>query len=172
MPASAWYAPYAEEAAQAGLMNGTGSGRFSPNGTLSVAEVVTLTARLYAEDTGTTVPASSGAWYMGAYNFCLESGLFSEAEVPLSTMNSPATRFQMVELLDRAVSDSDKAAIHTSVTVPDLSESAPHGDVVYQWYRAGITQGDQNGNFNGNSHITRAETAAILCRLAGLTERV
>ena len=57
-------------------------------------------------------------------------------------------------------------------TVPDLSESAPHGDVVYQWYRAGITQGDQNGNFNGNSHITRSETAAILCRLAGLTKRV
>ena len=48
----------------------------------------------------------------------------------------------------------------------------PYGGVVYRWYRAGITQGDQNGNFNGSSHITRAETAAILCRLAGLAERV
>ena len=44
-------------------------------------------------------------------------------------------------------------------------------EVVYRWYQAGITVGDQKGNFNGNSIITRSETAVILCRLAGLTER-
>ena len=172
VPADAWYAPYAGTAAGAGLMQGTGNGRFSPAQTLSVAEVVTLAARLYAEDTGETVPAASGAWYTGAYEYCLDNGLFTAAEVPLGAMERPATRFEMVDLLDRAVPDSEKAAIHQNITVPDLAEAARYGDVVYRWYRAGITQGDQNGRFNGDSQITRAETAAILCRLAGLTERV
>ena len=174
VPASAWYAEYAGTAASAGLMNGTGSNRFSPSQTLSVAEVVTLAARLCAGEAGETVPASGSGqpWYRGAYDYCVDSGLFTAAEVPLSAMNSPATRFQMVDILDRAVPDSEKAAIHSDVTVPDLAQSAPYGGVVYRWYRAGITQGDQNGNFNGSSHITRAETAAILCRLAGLAERV
>ena len=174
VPASAWYAEYAGTAASAGLMNGTGSNRFSPSQTLSVAEVVTLAARLCAGEAGEAVPASGSGqpWYRGAYDYCVDSGLFTAAEVPLSAMNSPATRFQMVDILDRAVPDSEKAAIHSDVTVPDLAQSAPYGGVVYRWYRAGITQGDQNGNFNGSSHITRAETAAILCRLAGLAERV
>ena len=149
-------------AAEAGLMNGTGSGRFSPAQSLSLAEVVTLTARLFAEDHGEAVPASlSGEpWYQAAYDYCVGSGLFT------------ATRFEMVELLDRAVPDIQKAPIHSTAAVPDLAESAVYGDVVYRWYRAGITRGDQEGNFNGSSPITRAETAAILCRLAGLAERV
>ena len=169
---SDWYAPYAGTAASAGLMEGTGNGKFSPEQTLSVAEVVTLAARLHAEDAGETVPAASGAWYTGAYRYCLDKGLFTAGEVPFAALEDPATRFTMVELLDRAVPEGEKGAIHSNVTVPDLSEGSPYGDVVYRWYRAGITQGDQNGRFNGNSHITRAETAAILCRLAGLTERV
>ena len=170
----AWYAPYVNAAAGAGLMQGTGEGSFSPDQTLSVAEVVTLAARLYAEENGGIVPTSDPdqSWYQGAYDYCVDSSLFTAAEVPVSSMTDPATRFEMVDLLDRAVPDSEKTPIHSEVTVPDLSQSSPYGDVVYRWYQAGITQGDQDGNFNGGSQITRAETAAILCRRAGLTERV
>ena len=174
VPESAWYASYVSTAAEAGLMNGTGDGRFSPMQTLSVAEVVTLTARLYAENSGEIVPASAPGepWYQGAYDYCIENSLFTSSEVQYLTMNQAATRFQMVDLLDRVVPDSEKVPVHSEVTVPDLAESAPYGDVVYRWYRAGITEGDQDGRFNGNSAITRGETAAIFCRLAGLTQRV
>ena len=75
----------------------------------------------------------------------------------------------MVDLMDRAVPDSEKQAINNVPDggVPDLRESDPYGDVVYRWYRAGITEGDQNGRFNGSSQISRSEIATILCRLAG-----
>ena len=174
VPSGAWYAEYAGTAASAGLMKGTGQGRFSPNQTLSVAEVVTLTARLYAEDHSESVPAGSGAWYQGAYDYCLSNGLFTSAEVPLSSMTNTATRYLMVELMDRAVPEREKQATKTLSDgyVPDLRESDPYGDVVYTWYRAGILEGDSAHRFNGSTQITRAETAAILCRLAGLTPRV
>ena len=174
MPASQWYADYAVKAAQAGLMKGTGGDKFSPNATLTVAEVVTLTARLYADRQGESVPTSDGAWYLGAYNYCVDQGLFTTSEVPLSTMLNKATRFQMVDLLDRAVPSEEKEVIKVVFNgeVPDVQETDPYGPVVYLWYRAGIVEGDNNGSFHGNTNISRAETAAILCRLAGLTPRV
>ncbi|OUN81967.1 hypothetical protein B5G06_10025 [Flavonifractor sp. An52] len=174
VPASQWYADYAVKAAQAGLMKGTGGDKFSPNGTLTVAEVVTLTARLYADRQGESVPISDGAWYLGAYNYCVDQGLFTTSEVPLSTMLNKATRFQMVDLLDRAVPEEEKEVIKVVFNgeVPDVQETDPYGPVVYLWYRAGIVEGDNNGSFHGNTNISRAETAAILCRLAGLTPRV
>ena len=155
-------------------MNGVGNGKFNPTGIMSVAEVVTLTARLHAERHGTTVPAASGAWYQGAYDYCIRNGLFTASEVPQSILGHTATRFQMVDLMDRAVPDSEKQPIRTvpDGSVPDLRESDPYGDVVYRWYRAGITEGDQNRRFNGSSQISRSEIATILCRLAGLTPRV
>ncbi len=174
VPSNAWYAQYAQEAAQAGLMTGTGGSSFSPNTTLSTAEVVTLAARLHADRNGKTVPQSSGAWYQGAYDYCLDNGLFTRTEIPQSSLTGTATRYQMVDLLDRAVPDSEKQAVKTISDgyIPDLRQSDPYGDVVYQWYRAGIVEGDSAHRFNGSTHISRAETAAILCRLAGLTPRV
>lgn len=174
VPASQWYADYAVKAAQAGLMKGTGGDKFSPNGTLTVAEVVTLTARLYADRQGESVPASDGAWYQGAYDYCIENGLFTTGEVPSYIMLNKATRFQMVDLLDRAVPQEEKQVIKVVFNgeVPDVQETDPYGPVVYLWYRAGIVEGDNNGSFHGNTNISRAETAAILCRLAGLSDRV
>ena len=174
VPSSAWYAQYAGKAAQAGLMNGTGGSRFSPTATLSTAEVVTLAARLHAERNGKTGPQGGSPWYQDAYDYCVNNGLFTRAEVPLVSMTKTATRYQMVDLLDRAVPDSEKAAIKTVADgfIPDLRLSDPYGPVVYRWYRAGIVEGDAAHRFNGSTGISRAETAAILCRLAGLTDRV
>ena len=174
VPASAWYAEYVNTAAEAGLMNGVGSGKFNPQGIMSTAEVVALTARLHAERNGKTVPSASGAWYQGAYDYCVNNGLFTKSEVPLPTMEQKATRFQMVDLMDRAVPDSEMKPVNPVPDggVPDLKESDPYGDVVYRWYRAGITEGDQSGRFNGSSQISRSEVATLLCRLAGLTPRV
>lgn len=42
-----WFAPYVEVCVGAGLMKGTGEGRFSPEATLNTVECVTLAYRLY-----------------------------------------------------------------------------------------------------------------------------
>ena len=118
------------------------------------------------------MPQYGELWYQGAYDYCLAARIFTAGDVDFDQLERPATRFEMVQILDWAVPDGEKEAIHDSASVPDVSRSSPYWGVVTRWYLAGITQGDQSGNFNGEKSITRAETAAILCRLAGLTPRV
>ena len=173
---SAWYALYVNRAAQAGLVQGVGNGRYDPERALTLAEVVTLAARFYAQEAGESVPTSAAGqpWYQGAYDYCVSRGLFTRAEYPLVQMNSSANRFQMVDILDRAV-DVETMPVLNQVPdgfIPDLREDEPYGDIVYRWYRAGLAQGDTSHRFNGPDPITRAETATFLCYLAGLVPRV
>ena len=173
VPEGAWYAQYVEKAAQAGLMGGTGDGRFSPEETLSISQVVALCVRLHAQYYGNTVPETvDGPWYQGAYQYGLEKGLFNRSQLSSTLANNPASRLQMVAWLDKAVPEGQKQPIHSEVTIPDVAPTDPGGTEIYKWYKAGILEGDSDHRFNGRSSITRAETAAILCRLAGLTPRI
>ena len=59
-------------------------------------------------------------------------------------------------------SGSAKAAVFS-----DVPDSADYAAAVEALYQQGIITGDDNGRFNPNQTITRAETAAIICRLMG-----
>lgn len=165
VPEDAWYRTSVEAVYSARLMAGSGD-QFNPAGTLSLAETVTLAARMYAAEHGESVPeGGEGPWYQAAYDYCAAQGLVDSATLPLSEMTRPATRFEMVSILDGAISPERMTEVVADPAVPDLQESDPYGAVVYRWYRAGILTGGSDGSFRGESNITRAETAKILCEI-------
>lgn len=53
---------------------------------------------------------------------------------------------------------------------PDVPATAPYAEAVNALHEYGIINGDNKGNFNPNSFVTRAEAAAIICRLLGIEE--
>lgn len=53
---------------------------------------------------------------------------------------------------------------------PDVPATAPYAEAVNALHECGIINGDNKGNFNPNSSVTRAEAAAIICRLLGIEE--
>ncbi len=53
---------------------------------------------------------------------------------------------------------------------PDVPKSAAYFEAVNTLYEIGIITGDENGNFNPNSTITRAEAATMICRLLGMED--
>lgn len=176
VPAEVWYANAVNLAAMSDLLKGVGNDRFDPMGKVTLGQVVTIAARVYAGHRGATVPESGSgeAWYLGAYRFCLSVRLFTAEEVPQEDLERVATRFELVDVLDRAVPDAQMTAIRqvSDWDITDLSETDPYGPVVYKWRRAGIIEGDENGAFGGDRDITRAEMATILCRLTGEMPRV
>lgn len=53
---------------------------------------------------------------------------------------------------------------------PDVPADASYAKAVAELADKGIITGDENGKFNPNNTITRAETAAIICRLLGVED--
>ena len=53
---------------------------------------------------------------------------------------------------------------------PDVPATAPYAEAVKVLSEAGIIQGDTSGNFNPDRTVTRAQTAAVLCRMLGIEE--
>ena len=58
-----------------------------------------------------------------------------------------------------------------SGTFPDVPEDAGYAEAVEALAELGVLQGDNAGNFNPYSTITRAEAATIICRLLGVEEQ-
>ena len=168
-----WFYRYVTIAAASGQMTGMGDGKFDPSGNLTVAQVLTLAARADMEAKGiedTTV--SDGPWYARFVDYCVENEIIAADRFSEEDMNRPATRYEMVEVLDKVAGESITQPINDVPNgfIPDLNEEDPYGDIIYKWYRAGITVGDENHRYNGEKNITRAETAVIICHLSNMVE--
>lgn len=53
---------------------------------------------------------------------------------------------------------------------PDVDENADYAEAVEYLKDVGIMKGDDQGNFNPNKTVTRAEMATIICNMLGETE--
>lgn len=54
----------------------------------------------------------------------------------------------------------------------DVDGDAPYAEAAEYLNEIGIMMGDENGNFNPDKTVTRAEMAAIICRMLGETENL
>lgn len=162
-----WYRPYVQAAYEAGLVNGVTPTTYEPDKTLTLAESVTLAARICAEARGETAPSGGTPWYKAAYDYCVERGVLDSKVFALSDMTRTATRYEMVTILDGAVPEERmKETVEVAKDgIPDLKEADAYGEVVYRWYRAGLIGGDADGSFNGSRDIKRSEVAKILCTI-------
>lgn len=164
-------APYVEAAFDAGLVKGVSATRYGPKNDLQIAQAVTLAARIYAEAHGEEAPPSKGSpWYKPAYDYCVKNGIIDPEVLPMSRLTEKCTRFEMVEILDKAIPASrwEGATEIPDGYIPDLARSDEHGELVYRWYAAGIVSGDGKHLFHGPNNINRAEVAKILCTITGL----
>ena len=59
-----------------------------------------------------------------------------------------------------------------AASFPDVSSSADYAEAVEYVSDIGLMVGDDQGNFNPNKTVTRAEMATIICRMLGETENL
>lgn len=170
--ADAWYATSVKDAYELGLMSGSGATTFNPGGMFTLAEAATIAARmhnLYIGGNG-IISATSGAWYQGAVDYCVQNKIFAAGDFDDFTRN--ANRAEMAQLMAAALPDSAWAAINTVTALPDVSAGTDHSDAIFKLYNAGVFTGsDQYGMFQPYANITRAEVAAIAARCADTSQR-
>ena len=154
---TAWYADAAQVCYEVGLITGTGAG-FSPDRVLTVGEVAAIAARMNEAITGEAIPAAAPGqpWYQ-PYVDCLE-GLGVDVPDPARQ----ATRLELLTLMGGVIPADMLAAINTITALPDTDD-----ETVLRFYNAGVLTGvDGWGTFAPDRSLTRAETAALVARVA------
>lgn len=161
---TAWYAGDVEQAVRLGLFNGKSGGIFDPEGSLTLAEAVTLAAKAHSTYAGGGFTPGGSPWYQNAVTYGLEQGFLTRGEY--SDYTQPATRADMAGIFSRALPLGEYTRINRIGAIPDVNEETENADAIYLLYGAGILTGDAAGAFHPDQTVTRAETAAILNRLA------
>ena len=162
-----WFYENIKSVYELGLMIGRDSATFGTDGNMTVAEAMTIAARLHAiYHTGTADFTQSEIWYQVYTDYCKANGI---ADPAVYKMDVPVTRAQFAAIFANAFPSEAFEAINTveDNAIPDVKEDSSYASAIYKLYRAGILVGnDQNGVFTPNSNIRRSEAAAIVTRMA------
>lgn len=178
----AWYADYVQQAADEGLMSGTGSNRFSPDTTLTRAMFVTILGRLHGMDPDefsqntAFADAPIGSWYTPYVNWASDSGIVNGYQEGVFGSDDPITREQMATILARYIDSLKMELPDGENTVSSFRDS----DKISSWARqgvelmrrTGILSGDENRNFRPGASALRSEAATIFVRLSQILDEV
>ena len=168
----AWYASVVATACRIGLMNGISKTQFGAEGNLTIAQTVTLAVRLHSTyHTGECTVTNGTPWYQPYMDYAAEHGLITQNYVDV---DRPATRAEFAVILGRAFPDGALTAINDidDGAIPDVPMTRSYAASVYRLYRAGILTGsDKKGSFLPDNSIRRSEVAAIVARMADVTQR-
>ena len=156
---SAWCAATVQTCYEVGLMTGTGTGTgFAPDQVLTVGEVAAIAARMNEAITGDSIYLvdSTLPWYTSYVDYLEKLGV----EVPDPVKQ--ATRQEFIAMLAAVVPEDMLTPINQITALPDTADAA-----VLSFYNAGILTGvDDWGTFAPGKTLTRAETAAMVARVA------
>ena len=170
--ADAWYAADVDDVQRYGILQGVGDNRFNPQGTMTLAEAITLAARTWAYSRGETISAGGFhlRWYQPYVNYAAEKGICARGEFGIG-YGSPCTRLTMAILFERVLPEDTRRQRNTVDALPDLPNT-PENRSVYSLYEQGVLTGsDACGTFLPSGELTRAEAAVILNRVLDPSRR-
>lgn len=170
VPSGAWYADEVRSAYELGLMKGSG-GAFNPGGTVTLAEAITMAARIHSiYHNGSAVFQQGTPWYSVYVDYARRAGIITR---DYANYNAAATRAQFVSIFAHALPSSALTGINDIAdgAIPDVSASHTNAKEIYLLYRAGVLTGN-GGKFLPASSIQRSEAATIITRMALPDQRV
>ncbi len=155
-----------------GLIVGKGEKKFDPLGNMTIAEAITLAARMadiYYNDESEFEEGDT--WYEEYVNYAISRKIIGKNT--FSNYNKNITREEMAYIFAHILPTDEYYALNNIKSIPDVDEDNDYYDEIMTLYNAGILLGnDDKGTFTPKKHITRAEVSAIIFRLADDAERL
>lgn len=168
-----WFSGNVAVTYELGLMKGTGNGTFSPGNNVTLAETITLAARLHSiYHTGSdSFPSYDGGnWYDPYVDYARERGIVNT----YYNYSRPATREEFVHILAKALPEEALKNITGRVSFADSGDITYMADVNLL-SGAGVINGIKESGetyFKPLNTITRAEVAAVVGRMARPESRI
>lgn len=166
---SDWFYDNVTKMSDMGYLSGYEDGTFRPSGIITKAEFVSVAGRVSGlmQSAGQT-----NHWAASMLQAALNSGFYDWDEIPPTgeTYDEPISRQLAVKIIMKAFLP-DRKGDYNSVSnkVRDFSQlDGRYYDAVIAAYSNGVVFGDDNGNLNPKSNLTRAEACAIIMRAADM----
>lgn len=168
-----WFYSSVVSAYELGLMKGTGKGVFSPDSNVTIAQTVTLAARIHSiYHTGSDDFPSydGGKWFDPYVDYAKENGILTEAY----NYDRPATREEFIHILSKALPEEELENIAGEISFADDDEITYIFDVRLLSGAGIITGIEESGRtyFRPVTTITRAQVAAVVGRMAMPNSRI
>ena len=183
VPQDHWANPYVEAMTQKGVVTGVGNGRFNPDGNLSTAEFAVMLTQAFCPKE-VADPEEGAAWWEPYLNAAWEAGYLTDTTAGFSyadgswdadVVTAPMTRYDMAQAMNNTAAaekmtlptdeqrEAAQAAIGDFDSIPEDYESA-----VVAMYALGYLSGvNANGDFGGESTMTRAQSCVVMSKLLG-----
>lgn len=168
-----WYFSDLAQAYENKFINGTGSGKFSPDGKTTRAMFVTILSRMIeVNDTGNYevnfIDVPQDTWYTGAVAWAEAKGIVNGVGDGLFAPEDNVTREQacvMVVNFAKALGIELDETSGTSSFKDQSRISSYAQEAVNKAQKAGIINGRSDGSFDPQGTATRSEITAIIMRL-------
>jgi len=168
VPQDYWAKDYIKRLEELGYAQGEEDGGYQPEKYVTNAEFTAFVCRMTGMDD--TALDRGGYWADSVMEYAMYVGWFTSGEIPRNKYEEPITREMAAKIL--MLGFFEECTPESSDEKPamlDLSDiSAGCRDYVIQAYLMGILTGYPDGSFRPKDNITRAETAAIMCRAGSL----
>jgi hypothetical protein len=166
----AWYTQYVAWAYNAGITNGTSETTFSPDNSLTRAQIVTLlwNAQGKPEASTTVSPFAdvqdTSAYYYTAVLWAVENGITNGTSATTFDPDATCTRSQMVRFLWN-LEEQPEATTTVSPFVDVADASAWYYTAVLWAVENGVTNGTSATTFDPDMTCTRAQAVGFLYKL-------
>lgn len=154
-----WYADAVRCVVEKGLMSGTGTDAFSPDGTTTRGMLMTILARYAGADT-----TGGASWYEKGMAWAQSAGI-SDGRAP----EAGITREQLVTMLYRYADVPEAGG--TLDAFADADTVSSYAVDAMRWAAANRIVNGSHGRLNPQGNATRAQTAAMLMRFCEKMER-
>lgn len=168
-----WGIDEVDKMAAAGYVKGNDEACFLPNKLITRAEVAAILVRMLAftekcDSLPSDVP--DDAWYTDAISIALNSGILTGYTDGTVKPTAFISRAELAIMLQRASDLFDKPIVGDKKVVFGDEAKIPvwAKDAVLWAAQVGIIQGDSTSCVNSTAQCSRAEGAAMLCRLADI----
>lgn len=154
-------------ATEEGIINGIGNNQFNPQGILTVAQAIKISACINANFYEKDMPYdTSEHWAESFYYYAVENAIIEETDFAKADFDNAITRDKLFYIFANTLPESEYIQINEKKKAPEKSMA----DYVEKLFCAGIITGNENG-FELESTITRADTSILISRMCAYSRR-
>lgn len=158
-----WFYNDVQTAYSKKLVNGIGDNKYDPYGKVSLAQVITVAARIHSEKNGVEFDfdKQSNVWYSNYAAYAVAANIIKADD--FADYEKAATRAQTAYILSNALElDANE---QPEKAISDVDADTEYSESIFAMYAKGFLKGDADGNFRPNDSLNRAELAAIIVRI-------